>query len=241
MVPGQRRAGEVVEAPGARLAPVALPVRLRIVAPVADHRVTAAPGTAHALRPAMLAHQREALGVVQQPREVDQVGCRHDRQGSLREGGSRSAAPIIKSEASCDGYPLPCPSTPRNPRRATGKSMFREQARKRLAKEARASMPMCCWKSSFRKTYTTLLRSGSVATAKAHGEPGRGADNTQSQFQHGNLVRILHGSAWVRVPEPQGANIQQGVVHRLQRTRRLLRQEHEGAAEPEAHAAAKLA
>jgi hypothetical protein len=105
----------------------------------------------------------------------------------------------------------------------------------------RASMPMGCWKSSFRKTDSTLLRSGGVATAKAHGEPGGGADNTQSQFQHGNLVRILHGSAWVRVPEPQGASIQQGVVHRLQRTRRLLRQEHEGAAEPEARAAAKLA
>src|SRR3954452_19126913 len=57
-----------------------LPMRLGVVAPVADHRVTAAPGTAHALRPTKLAHQREALGVVQQPREVDQVGCRHDRR-----------------------------------------------------------------------------------------------------------------------------------------------------------------
>jgi hypothetical protein len=79
MVPGQRRAGEVVEAPGARLTSIALPVRLRVVAPIADHRLTATPGTAHALRPAMLANQREAFGVVQQPREVDQVGCRHDR------------------------------------------------------------------------------------------------------------------------------------------------------------------
>src|SRR3954466_395741 len=80
MVPGQRRAGEVVKAPSARSASITLPMRLGVVAPVADHRVTAAPGTAHALRPAKLAHQREALGVVQQPREVDQVGCRHDRR-----------------------------------------------------------------------------------------------------------------------------------------------------------------
>src|SRR5918994_2036600 len=74
MVPGQRRAGEVVEAPGAGLTPIALSMRLRVVAPIADDRVTATPGTAHAFRPAMLAHQREAFGVVQQLREVDQVG-----------------------------------------------------------------------------------------------------------------------------------------------------------------------
>src|SRR3712207_7697366 len=40
----------------------ALPI---FIAAVADHPITATPGTAHALRPAMLAHQREALGVVQ--------------------------------------------------------------------------------------------------------------------------------------------------------------------------------
>src|SRR5215210_1413990 len=119
MVSGQRRAGEVVKAPGARLAPIALPVRLRVVAPVADHPITATPGTAHALRPTMLAHQREAFGVIQQPREVDQIRCRHDRPCSLREGSCRSTAPIITSEAPCDRYPPPCPSTPRNPRRAT--------------------------------------------------------------------------------------------------------------------------
>src|SRR3954471_10699043 len=65
MVPGQRRAGEVVEAPGARLASIALPMRLGVVAAVADHRITATAGTAHALGPAKLAHQREALGIVQ--------------------------------------------------------------------------------------------------------------------------------------------------------------------------------
>src|SRR3954463_5840338 len=119
MVPGQRGAGEVVKASGACLTPIALPMRLGVVAAVADHPITATPGTAHALGPASLAHQCEALGVIQQPREVDQVGCRHDRQGSLREGGSRSAAPIITSEAPRDSYPLPCRSTPQKPRRAS--------------------------------------------------------------------------------------------------------------------------
>src|SRR4051795_9203572 len=90
MVSGQRRAGEVVKAPGAGLTAIALPMRLGVVASIADHRTAAAAGAAHALGPAMLAHQREALGVIQQPREVDQ-----------------------------NGYPLLCPSPPRNPRRAS--------------------------------------------------------------------------------------------------------------------------
>ena len=72
-MPGQHCAGQIVKAPGAGLAPIALPMRLGVVAPVADHRVTATSGTAHALWPAMLAHQREALGVVQQGREFDQI------------------------------------------------------------------------------------------------------------------------------------------------------------------------
>src|SRR4051812_5375304 len=84
MVSGQRRAGEVVKAPGAGLTAIALPMRLGVVAPVPDYRTAAAAGAAHALGPAMLAHQREAFGVVQQPREVDQFRCRHDRPGSLR-------------------------------------------------------------------------------------------------------------------------------------------------------------
>ena len=33
-------------------------------------------------------------------------------QGSLREGGNRSAAAIITSKAPCDGYPLPAPQHP---------------------------------------------------------------------------------------------------------------------------------
>src|SRR5215207_5681446 len=53
MVPGQRRAGEVVKAPGAGLTAIALPVRLGVVTPVADHREAVTPGTAYALGPAM--------------------------------------------------------------------------------------------------------------------------------------------------------------------------------------------
>src|SRR3954462_11591308 len=102
MVSGQHCAGEVVEAPGAGLAAIALPSALRVVAPVPDNREAVTPRTTHAIGPAMLAHQGEALGVIQQPREVDQFRCRHDRPCSLREGSSRLTAPIITSEAPCD-------------------------------------------------------------------------------------------------------------------------------------------
>jgi len=78
------KAGEVVETGCARLAPVTLAMRLRVVAPVPDDRGTIASGAAHTLGPAMLAHEREALGVVHQPRKIDQVRCRHDGKGSSR-------------------------------------------------------------------------------------------------------------------------------------------------------------
>src|SRR4051812_41338469 len=109
MVSGQRRAGEVVKAPGARLAAIALPIRLGVVAPVADYRIAAAAGAAHALRPAVLAHEGEALGVVQQPREVDQVRCSHDGRSSSREpvGCSRSS-----HHTRCPPNALPRPTTP---------------------------------------------------------------------------------------------------------------------------------
>src|SRR4051794_23636854 len=103
MVPGQHRAGEVVEAPGAGLTPIALPARLRVVAPVPDHRTAAAAGAAHALWPAVLAHQREALGVVQQRREIDQIDCCHD-------GGGSSHEPVSYSRSRLQARP---PSAPR--------------------------------------------------------------------------------------------------------------------------------
>jgi hypothetical protein len=52
------------------------------VAAVAHHSAAAAAGAAQALRPRMLPHQGEALGVVDQRRKVDQVRCGH--------GGNRS-------------------------------------------------------------------------------------------------------------------------------------------------------
>src|SRR6185369_5009883 len=73
MMPGQHRAGEVIKATRTGLTPVALPVRLRVIATVAHHGGTAASGAAHALRPAMLPYQGEALGVVDQRGEIDQV------------------------------------------------------------------------------------------------------------------------------------------------------------------------
>ena len=76
VVAGQRRAGEVVEACAARLAAVALPMRLGVVVAVPGDRGTAAAGAADALRPAVLAHQLVALGVVDQAREIDQVSPR---------------------------------------------------------------------------------------------------------------------------------------------------------------------
>jgi hypothetical protein len=84
---GQHRAGEVVEAPRTFLAALALPVRLVVVAPVADHRGSIAPGATYAFWPAVLGHEGEALGVVQQAGQVDQArgstGCSHDQRSSL--------------------------------------------------------------------------------------------------------------------------------------------------------------
>src|SRR4051812_39285283 len=98
MVPGQHGPGEVVKAPGAGLAAIALPMRLGVVAPVADHRIAAAAGTAHALRPAVLAYQRKALGVVQQRREIDQIDGWHD-------GGGSSHAPVSYSRSRLQARP----------------------------------------------------------------------------------------------------------------------------------------
>src|SRR3982750_4322301 len=115
MVSGPRRAAEVVKAPGAGLTAIALPMRLGVVAPIADHRTAAAAGAAHALRPAVLAHEGEALGVIQQSREVDQFRCRPDRPGSLRvrAAADQRLPSLITAEAPCNAYPLLCPSPPR--------------------------------------------------------------------------------------------------------------------------------
>ena len=93
---GQHRAGEIVEACGAGLAPVALPVRLGVVATVAHHGAAAAAGAAHALRPAVLAHQGEALGVIDQGGKIDQVRCGH---GGKRSRGSERTFPFYHPSA----------------------------------------------------------------------------------------------------------------------------------------------
>ncbi len=114
VVPGQHRPSEVVETRRTCLAPVALAMWLRVVATVPDHRRAVASGAAYALRPAMLAHQREALGIVHQAGKVDQVGCSHDGGNSSREpvGCSRSCHHIRYAPAAPPGSP------PRNPTRA---------------------------------------------------------------------------------------------------------------------------
>src|SRR3954468_8311155 len=108
-MPGQHCAGEVVEAPGAGLAAIALPMRLGAVAPVADDRIAAAAGTTHAIGPAMLAHQGEALGVVQKSREVDQIGCSHDDGGSSRKPDGCLCSP---HHTRCPAGTLSNPTTP---------------------------------------------------------------------------------------------------------------------------------
>src|SRR4051812_16598246 len=109
MVSGQHCPGEVVKAPDTGLAAIALPMRLGVVAPVADHCTAAAAGTAHALWPAVLAHEGEALGIVHQAGKVDQVRCSHDGRSSSREpvGCSRSS-----HHSRCPPNALPKPTTP---------------------------------------------------------------------------------------------------------------------------------
>ena len=86
---GQDGAGQVVEAGAARRAAVALPVRLGVVPAVAGDRGAAAARAADALGPAVLAHQLEALRVVDQRRQVHQGG--HGRHRGSRDNPSSTA------------------------------------------------------------------------------------------------------------------------------------------------------
>lgn len=76
---------KVVEAPCTRPAPISLPVSLGLVKAIADYGTATAGGAADTLRPAVLAHQSEAPGIVDQRREVDQIRDGHDATGSSRE------------------------------------------------------------------------------------------------------------------------------------------------------------
>jgi len=58
----------------------------------------------------MLANEREALGVVHQPGEVDQVRCGHDGEVSSREAGRRAL--IIRSGIRPPRHPGPKATTP---------------------------------------------------------------------------------------------------------------------------------
>src|SRR3712207_7635636 len=70
------------------------------------YRGGAAPGAAHALGPALLAHGGEALALVQQTRKVDQVGSGHDGGGSSRERvGYRSEERRVGKECRSRGSP----------------------------------------------------------------------------------------------------------------------------------------
>ena len=84
VMPGQHRAGEVVKAARTRLAPISLPVSLGLVKAIADYGTAAAGRAADTFRPAMLAHQGEALGIVDQRTRVDQIRGGHDATGSSR-------------------------------------------------------------------------------------------------------------------------------------------------------------
>src|SRR4051812_29674825 len=57
-------------------------MQLCVVVPVPDYRVAAASRATDALWPAVLAHQGEALRVVEQGCEVDRVRCGHDDRTS---------------------------------------------------------------------------------------------------------------------------------------------------------------
>src|SRR3954466_15619355 len=86
---GQHRAGEVVEASRASLASIPLPVNLALIKAVSDHGIAAAGGAVDTLRPAMLAYQGEALGILDQCPEIDQIRYRHIRGSSRRVAGLR--------------------------------------------------------------------------------------------------------------------------------------------------------
>ena len=108
---GQHRAGEVVKAPRTRLAPIPLPVSLGLVKAIADYGTATAGRAADTLRPAMLAHQGETLGIVDQRREVDQIRGGHDATGSSR-GTVRYPAPAHLHRPPPGTLPRPGSITP---------------------------------------------------------------------------------------------------------------------------------
>src|SRR3954454_1502973 len=115
---GQHRAGEIVEASRACLAPIPLPVSLDLIKAVSDHGTAAACGAVDTFRPAMLAHQGEALAIVDQCREVEQIRYHHIGGSSRRVASSRrprrlSCAVLADYHSGPAGtLPRPPPTTP---------------------------------------------------------------------------------------------------------------------------------
>src|ERR671938_1035141 len=102
MMSRQHRGGEIVEPSMARFAQVALSMPLPFIVAVADHHGTVAVRAAHAIRPAMLTYKLEALGLVQQAREIDHVAYRHACTASKT---TRSSLHPIRSETSLQRHP----------------------------------------------------------------------------------------------------------------------------------------
>jgi len=82
VVPGQHRAGQVIETACTGLAAIPLPARLRVVVAVADHCIVVAGRAPDAFRPTALAHEGKALRLVHQARKVDQVKYSHGKSSS---------------------------------------------------------------------------------------------------------------------------------------------------------------
>jgi hypothetical protein len=108
--PGQRGAGQVVEAGAAPRAAMALAVRLAIVPAVAGDRSALAVRTADAVGPAMLAHHRVALCIVDQRGEVNQARRGHAWHRRLRKDPSSTDHPA------CGHPPSDHPETRQEPR-----------------------------------------------------------------------------------------------------------------------------
>lgn len=81
---GQDRPGQIIEATAAAIATVALAVRLFLIMTVTDHRMTRTARTADAIGPTMLTDQIEALAVIDERGEVDQLRDSHDDTESVR-------------------------------------------------------------------------------------------------------------------------------------------------------------
>ena len=80
---GQDRPGQIIEATAAAFATVALAVRLFLIVAVTADRMARAARTANAIGPTMLTDQIEALVVIDERGEVDQLRDSHDDTESV--------------------------------------------------------------------------------------------------------------------------------------------------------------